>query len=250
MRTCKWPGCELGCHAKGYCKIHYDRPRKGIDMDMPLNRSIVFCMWPGCGRKHNSKGFCSTHYYRHRNGKDMDGPSKIFRFCTWPGCDYLHSAKGFCGMHYHRQRNNKKMDGPPKFIKFCTWPECGKKHYGKGLCNLHFRRAQKGADMDAPPKKMAQSGKNYWTTDSYGYVVGKVNGTKYRQHRFVMEQHLGRPLHKFENVHHLNGIRDDNRIENLELWTKTQPQGQRPEDLVAWVLDHYRELVEARLALF
>lgn len=54
------------------------------------------------------------------------------------------------------------------------------------------------------------------------------------EHRFVMTQILGRPLLEHEEVHHKNGVRNDNRPVNLELWSTSQPKGQRVEDKVEW----------------
>jgi hypothetical protein len=62
-----------------------------------------------------------------------------------------------------------------------------------------------------------------------------------------MEEMIGRYLVPGENVHHRNGVRDDNRPENLELWTSPQPAGVRAGDAVAWareVLARYEGILD------
>ena len=75
-----------------------------------------------------------------------------------------------------------------------------------------------------------------------GYiVVPNPRGGQTCQHRRVMEEYLGRPLKKEEKVHHVNAIRTDNRIENLELWTIAQPPGARVEDKLKWCKEFIKE---------
>jgi len=96
-------------------------------------------------------------------------------------------------------------------------------------------------------RRDAATGAPGGTTNPAGYRYRSSLKKSYAEHRLVMEYHLGRPLRTFETPHHKNGRRDDNRIENLELWVKPQLAGQRVEDLVAFVVDTYPDEVKARL---
>ena len=90
-------------------------------------------------------------------------------------------------------------------------------------------------------KDCANQARRTGSTDKNGYIIHNRNGKSCMEHRLVMSEHLGRELQEHENVHHKNGMRDDNKIENLELWSTKQPKGQRVEDKIAWCIEFLRE---------
>jgi hypothetical protein len=96
---------------------------------------------------------------------------------------------------------------------------------GRRILGLCGTCAKTPGSHQAGRRKLAKG----WYKDAHGYIEQWIPGRGYvKQHRFVMEQSLGRLLRSFEHVHHRNGKRDDNRSENLELWTSPrQPFGQR-----------------------
>jgi hypothetical protein len=119
-------------------------------------------------------------------------------------------------------------------MKFpCKFEGCDKPVLVKEYCNSHYRQNLEGKKLT--PLRGYNPGE--WTLNSRGYLVRTRNGKQEKQHRVVMEEVIGRPLKPYENIHHKNGDRADNRIENLELWNTSQPSGQRVVDLWHYALE-------------
>lgn len=106
-------------------------------------------------------------------------------------------------------------------------------------CGAEFRKTrskpQKYCSFDCAKRGAGALRQRGWREQTPGgYIIRCVGSKTIMQHREVMEQHLGRPLKAYENVHHKNGDRQDNRLENLEVWVMRPRPGQRIPDMIEW----------------
>lgn len=169
-----------------------------------------------CVRQARRNGLCGGHSAQVRDGKEIT-PLKYQRYggrhslekkCAFQGCTNESRIRGYCSGHNKQIREGRELKALRKWEPHDWLPDWGKPWLEK--------------------------------RDGYMYVHHATKRLKMSEHRAVMEWMIGRPLFQDENVHHINGVRHDNRPENLELWSTKQPYGQRIEDKVAWA----KELIE------
>ena len=113
-----------------------------------------------------------------------------------------------------------------------------------------YRRTQLGlANIGKKgPSSPAWKGGKRVTHRGYIQIWNDTTNRYQFEHRCVMEKHLGRPLLKKETIHHKNGDKKDNRLENLELWSKSHPSGQKIVDKIDWCIDFLQQYAPQVLA--
>jgi hypothetical protein len=240
-RSCADKGCERQAVKRGMCEQHYRRRFR--------TNIAGACSVDNCGKPVIARAWCRGHYNRWRKTGEpgtaewQNDGSKAKAKCL--DCDRLVGPKGHSGRC--PRCNGRLMNAAIVARQIpCSVPGCTKfvTQAGVRMCGMHKTRLWKTGSVGPAESYIGPRGEG--TIDANGYRRIPVNGRHRREHHVVMEAMLARPLWPWENVHHKNGHRADNRPDNLELWVTSQPAGQRVEDLVAFVADHYPAELEKR----
>jgi hypothetical protein len=172
------------------------------------------------------------------------------RLCSVDGCARHSDVRGLCHGHYTRWRRfgdvraHKPLRSRVPEVP-CSIGACERPRHTRGWCKNHYLRWYKTGDVQADVPLVERVDRGGITQQGYrvvrapGHPNAFSDGENIYEHRLVMAAHIGRPLYPDETVHHKNGARADNRIENLELWVGYHSSGQRVAELLPWA----REIV-------
>lgn len=246
-RSCEVIAAEVGCTAAavGYrLKVHGIKARGRYSGQWKSK----ICKREGCGKEFTPDGpaqqFCSLECR----------PRALV--CQWEKCGKTFLAPSA------QVRDGKKGKTTYK-RKFCS-EECQRAWRAENCSYRYFNKATGYVTVVREPTMSRRINGQGYAEINIG--ADNKNGGRVLEHILVMEQRLGRRLYPHEEVHHRNGHRDDNdrfcpvcedvelpqdlvagmlqcsscggRFKpNLELWTKSQPKGQRVEDKIAWAIE-------------
>ena len=209
------------------------------------------CEHDGCNKELLRARFCPHHTNLFKIESYAYGTCKN-EACAKPS----RGNGGLCQTHYaesRRRKNGILPKGSEKEPQKCKTEGCSRNVRAKGMCRNCYSKDRNGI---TPGTGRIKGQRGHSSINGSGYVIiynpelakeWGLTGWYVLEHRLIMSEHLGRMLTEEENVHHINGIRHDNRIENLELWSTSQPYGQRVADKIEWaksILEKYKEDLE------
>lgn len=246
---------------RGYCSMHYSRLRRSGDVGgvEPVRNAPSpngECQHPeGCKRLVLAGGLCGMHYNRLLKGRGL-GPSEGWDVVCGQ-CDQTYNTIYTFSFRCPTCAADPRCLSCGKSCSLRSGKLCGKCRswvgaspcLGGGCVRLVQSKSKSGLCRSCSRKgPLSSNWKGGKTTNKDGYVrvkvpdgyTGKSHNGYVHEHRLVVEQIIDRPLFSHETVHHVNGDRSDNRIENLELWSSSQPSGQRVKDKVRWAKEILR----------
>jgi hypothetical protein len=195
-----------------------------------------------CGKQFKPKRVGQQACSRECSGSLRRRPPRI---C--PGCGKTFISVSSRQVTCSRAcRGAVRREPRNEMCKACGKPLPFNRYRGKIYCSPACRSGPIGTRKNTTGGYvLIKAGKGYPGADHRGYLM---------EHRYVMQEHLGRPLLATESVHHKDGDRHNNRLENLELWAdRQQLRGQRSVDMLIHdlakltpedrrrVLEHFKE---------